>query len=122
MKKTNSRQYQGSFWLLSWLWENNTIEKMEPTTFVIAAYKNKQLVGILGWKSQCGHKTLRPFSISAGGFATWKTELGATRALEKNRAYNVNHTYTIRDWLEQEEYILKIGEINSILASINPPN
>ena len=95
---------------------------MEPTTFVIAAYKNEQLVGILGWKSQFRHKTLRPFSISAGGFATWKTERGATRALEKKREYNVNCTYTVKDWLSAEGYILKIGEISSILASINPPN
>ena len=89
---------------------------------VIAAYKNKQLVGILGWKLSFGHRTLRPFSISAGGFATWKTELGATRALEKKREDNVNCTYTIKDWLSTEGYVLKIGEINSILASINPPN
>ena len=76
--------------------------------YVIAAYRNNSLVGFLGWRSSCGHRTLRPFSTSAQGFATWRTEKGATKALDKHREYNVNHIYTIRDWLEQEGYTLKV--------------
>ncbi len=87
---------------------------MKTNTFVIAAYKNKQLVGILGWKSSLGHRTLRPFALSARGFASWRTKKGATRALDKDREYNVNHTYKIRDWLEQEGYTLKVTELESI--------
>ncbi len=92
---------------------------MQTNTFVIAAYKNKQLVGILGWKLQFGHRTLRPFSPLAQGFATWKTEKGATRALDKQREYNVNHTYRIRDWLEQEGYTLKVIESAFLSRALN---
>lgn len=59
---------------------------------MIAAYKNNCFVGFLGWRSQYGHRTLRPFSPLAKGFATWKMEKGATRALDKDREDNVNHT------------------------------
>lgn len=83
---------------------------MRLIMYVIGAYSNDRLVGFLGWRSSYGHRTLRPFSPQAKGFAVWKTEKGAKNAISKTREYNMNHTYTIENWLNKEGYTLKVIE------------